>query len=166
MGRSIALLSLELLACTLASRYQFVSRTIPDHFVNKNTAFYDFAFTSLPFWTGNTKEWTASAWMYIESTTYNQMDLITTYRPTVLTSFYGGGEIIVAGTRVPGEGRMIKEAWFHLILGSTSTETFGAFTQRDGTQYNTRRENGGLELTSESKFPGSSNPDDFTVSGT
>jgi len=162
MGRSLTLLCLVLLAGTYASRYQFVSRTVPDSFTLRSLSLYDYAFGSLPFWTADTKEWTASAWMYITSANGNMMDVIVTYRPTLLISFYSASEIIVAGNLVSGSGIMIKGAWFHAIIGSTSSGTFGAFTKRNGGQY-VYQSSGGMTLNAQTKFRGSSNPDNFSV---
>ena len=135
MGRSLTLLCLALLAGTYASRYQFVSRTVPDSFTKKTDRMYDFQFSSIPSLPPSIRDWSVSAWMFIVSADYDGLYPLRVYYPDLHIKFYTATEIKIVNYATAGDGVMRTGVWFHVIVGANDSGTFGALTKRDGTQY-------------------------------
>jgi len=135
MGRSLTLLCLALLACTYASRYQFVSRTVPDSFIKKTDHMYDFQFSSIPLLPPSIQDWSVSAWMFIVSADYDGLYPLRVYFPELYIKFYTATEIKIANSATAGDGIMRTGVWFHVIVGANGSGRFGALTKRSGTQY-------------------------------
>ena len=134
MDRSMTLLCLLLLTSTHAYRFQLVSRTVPDSFTNSNGPLYTFSFATLPAWSGDTAEWTVSSWIYIASTTYDSMNVLTI---TDIALYFALDTTLNwwdSFSEVPAEAT-IKVMWFHVLMGSANNVGFGVVTKRSGAQY-------------------------------
>jgi len=136
MGRTLALLCL-LLSSIHATRHQLVSRVNPNSFTAKNGALYNFAFSSIPSMT-TTSEWTVSIWIYVVSTPMTGMGLLLINNPYLGEYLSTARYLTVNGE---WKGFLAAEglpygSWFHLILGSGSSQVFTVLTKRIGTQYN------------------------------
>jgi len=164
MSRATALLCLLLLASTHATRYQFISPTVPDSFTSKNGPLYSFSLASIPSWSGSTQEWTVRAWIYVTSVTNNDMELLAITLPNVFI-YISTVQLILKNNNFNTKAAesLPKLVWFHILMGSDSSQLFGAFTKRNGTKCNIAV-SAPSTIDSATVFTGSSNASGFSVS--
>lgn len=162
MGRSMALLGLVLLMSVHALRYQVTPRSKPDHFVDISNYLYRISFLGLP--VEDAKDWTLSAWSFIEATGAQQHIVLQTSQPRQLISFYAG-TLIIGSTDLMVQAPAINLptlVWIHTLMGFNGVDFFAVVTLRNGAQYTAKGEKSNLKLMSDFSYHGSDTTS-FTV---
>jgi len=133
----LTVLLLTLLVGVQAYRYQAVSETAAEHYTAAAGPVFSFPLASLPIAFPATT-WSISAWIYPESLTSADAEVLTLKGPTTNTALTGGAMVslsVSVFSALISTNKPVFAKWTFVLLGVSSTDYFAALIRKAGTLY-------------------------------
>jgi len=161
----LTVLLLTLLVGVQAYRYQAVSETAAEHYTAAAGPVFSFPLASLPIAFPATT-WSISAWIYPESLTSADAEVLTLKGPTTNTALTGwsNGITVSVFSALISTNKPVFAKWTFVLLGVSSTDYFAAFIRKAGTLYKNTWATGLHAINSNDEILGARTASSFTVS--